>query len=461
MLLSVERKGAYANLELQKLTPAPGREPYGRGGARHPEHRPGPALDARDTGLLTELVYGVLRRQNTLDWVIDQFSKVPAARMNYIAHNIVRLGIYQLLFLERVPVSAACNESVELAKTWRIGGLAGFVNGLLRNIARQRDEITYPDPEQDPVLHISVKYSHPSWLVERWLGRFGREETIALCKADNEPPPVVLRCNTLRIDSQGLLRRLEQEGAAVQQSLLIPEALRVEPHISITGLPSFQDGCFAVQDESSMLASLVLRPQPGSVVLDACAGPGGKTSHLAQLMKNSGRVLAFDIHPHRLQLIEDACRRLGITIVATRLQDAAAPPEDILGVVDYLLVDAPCSGLGVIRRRPDLRWKVREQDLGEHARQQKHLVSEASKCLKPGGIMLYSTCSTEPEENGEVVEAFLDGHEHWESVDISGLVPPSFLIDGADHRMAQQGRLQLLPHRHGTDGFFLAALRKR
>jgi 16S rRNA (cytosine967-C5)-methyltransferase len=453
VLLSVEKKGAYANLALQKLTSAKGAPASGR--------PPGAAMDARDTGLLTELVYGVLRRQSTLDWVIDQFSKVPVARMNYIARNIVRLGVYQLLFLERVPVSAACNESVELTKTWKIDGLSGFVNGLLRNIARRRDQIAYPDPDQEPVLHVSVKYSHPVWLVERWLRRFGREQTIALCRANNEPPPVVLRCNTLRIDPEGLARRLEQEGVAVHQSPLIPEALRVAPHMSITGLPSFRDGCFAVQDESSMLAALVLRPQPGSVVLDACAGPGGKTSHLAQLMGNNGRLLAFDIHPQRLRLIDDTCRRLGVTIVSTRLQDAAAPPEDVLGMVDYLLVDAPCSGLGVIRRRPDLRWKVRQQDLAEHARQQKQMLSEVSKCLKPGGIMLYSTCSTEPEENGEVVAAFLDGHEHWESVDISRLMPPTFLIDDADHRMAQQGRLQLLPHRHGTDGFFLAVLRKR
>ncbi|MGD0621249.1 MAG: 16S rRNA (cytosine(967)-C(5))-methyltransferase RsmB [Thermacetogeniaceae bacterium] len=449
MLLSVERKGAYANLALQKLMSAPG-APWARR----------PALEARDAGLLTELVYGVLRRQNTLDWVIDQFSKVPVARMNYITRNIVRLGVYQLLFLERVPVSAACNESVELAKTWRLGDLSGFVNGLLRNIARRRDEISYPDPDQDPVLHISVKYSHPVWLVERWLQRFGQEETIALCRANNEPPPVVLRCNTLRIDPQGLLRMLEQEGIAVRPSPLIPEAVRVAPHISITGLPSFRAGCFAVQDESSMLASLVLRPQPGSMVVDACAGPGGKTTHLAQLMENCGRLLAFDVHPHRLRLIADACRRLGVTIVSTRLQDAATPPEDTLGLVDYLLVDAPCSGLGVIRRRPDLRWKAQAPDLAAHARQQKQILNGISKCLKTGGIMLYSTCSTEPEENGDVVAAFLSSHDHWETVDISRLAPPSFLIDGADRRMAEQGRFQLLPHRHGTDGFFLAALRK-
>ena len=208
-----------------------------------------------------------------------------------------------------------------------------------------------------------------------------------------------------------------------------------------------------------MLASIVLQPKPGSLVVDACAGPGGKTTHLAQLMEDRGRLLAFDVHPHRLRLITDACRRLGITIVSTCLQDAAVP-RGYPGQADYLLVDAPCSGLGVIRRRSDLRWRVQEQDLSEHARQQKQMLDGSSKCLKPGGIMLYSTCSTEPEENGEVVAAFLSSHEHWQAVDISRIVPPSFLIDDDDRRMAELGCLQLMPHRQGTDGFFLAALKR-
>ena len=184
MLLAVDREGAYANLALQKSSS-------------------GLALSAKDTALLTELVYGALRRQKTLDWVIDQFSKVPVARMNYIVRNIVRLGVYQLLFLERVPAAAACNESVELAKSWKLGDLAGFVNGLLRNIARHQAAITYPELDKNPVLHISVKYSHPAWLVERWLKRYGLEETISFCRANNEAPPVVLRCNTLMISPEG------------------------------------------------------------------------------------------------------------------------------------------------------------------------------------------------------------------------------------------------------------------
>ncbi len=441
VLLAVDRDGAYANLVLQ---------------ASASDHPLGP----QDAALLTELVYGTLRWKNTLDWVIDQFSKTPVARMNQIVRPIVRLGAYQLLFLERVPAAAACNEAVELAKTWKLGGLAGFVNGLLRNIARHRNDIDFPALDEDPVLHISVKYSHPAWLVRRWLRRYGPEETMAFCSANNEPPPVVLRCNTLRIEPDALLRSLEQEGVAAVPSPLIPEGLRLTQHVILKNLPSFQAGYFTVQDESSMLASLVLRPEAGSVAIDACAGPGGKTTHLAQIMKNSGKLLAFDVHEHRLRLIRDACRRLGVTIVSTCLRDAADPPGEIIGQADYLLVDAPCSGLGVIRRRPDLRWRVQEQDLPAHSRQQQQILAGASRCLKPGGVMLYSTCSSEPEENGDVVAAFLDSHEHWRAQDITTLVPPALLRLDDDCLMAKQGWFQLLPHRHGTDGFFLAALKK-
>jgi 16S rRNA (cytosine967-C5)-methyltransferase len=442
VLLAVEKEGAYANLALQKsrshLVPEP-----------------------REAALLTELVNGVLRWRNTLDWAIGRFSKVPVARMNYIVRNIVRLGVYQLLFLERVPAAAACNESVELAKRWGLDGLAGFVNGLLRAIARQRSEIDYPPLDGEPALHISVRYSHPAWLVSRWLGRFDTEETIALCRANNEPPPVVLRCNTLKIGPPELRLRLEREGVNASPSPLLPGALRVTQSVSIAELPSFREGCFAVQDESSILASLVLRPQPGSLVVDACAGPGGKTTHLAQLMGNSGRLLAFDVHPHRLRLVQEACLRLGAGMVETRLHDATTPAEDMAEMADYLLVDAPCSGLGVIRRRPDLRWRAQEDDLAGHGRQQRQILDAMSRCLKPGGTMLYSTCSTEPEENGEVVETFLQEHEDWRALDISDRVPPALLNSDDDRRMAGRGCLQLLPHRHGTDGFFLAALNRK
>lgn len=441
VLLAVEREGAYANLFLQKI-------------------RRTVKLDANDLALLTELVYGTLRMQGTVDWVLDQFSKVPVSRMNYIVRNIMRLGVYQILFLDRVPPRAACNEAVEQAKRWKIKGLAGFVNGVLRNIARNREQLSYPDLEQDPIQHISVKYSHPSWLVRRWLKRFGEEETIALCQANNQSPPVVLRCNTLKVSPGELRRELERENILTRPSHLVPEGLIVEKLTFLPELKLFRDGCFAVQDESSMLASLVLDPAPGSFVIDACSGPGGKTTHLAQLMENRGEILALDVHNHRLKLVAKTCQRLGIDIVETRLLDASKLEGKVEKKAEYILVDAPCSGLGVIRRRPDLRWRVQPGDLLRHAEQQLEILISAGRCLARDGLLLYSTCSTEPEENNGVVRRFLAECEEFQLEKIAPKIPFPLVLD-EDKISASLGFLQLLPHRHSTDGFFLACLRKR
>ncbi|HAA89271.1 MAG: Ribosomal RNA small subunit methyltransferase B [Thermoanaerobacterales bacterium 50_218] len=440
VLLAVEQEGAFANLVLRKIAL-------------------GNRLKKVDVNLLTELVYGTLRFQNALDWVIDQFSSVPVKKMHPVIRNIVRTGVYQLLYLDRIPASAACNEAVKLTKRWNLGGLAGFVNGLLRSIARNVGEISYPSLEDDPVLHISVKYSHPAWLVERWLSRFGREETINLCKANNQVPPLVLRCNTLKTSPEKLQELLEKEGIAAEPSPLLPEGLRTRNIPFLAELDAFQEGLFVAQDESSMLASHLLNPCPGSFVVDACSGPGGKTTHLAQLMKNQGKILALDIHEHRLKLVEEACFRLGISIVETRLLDARALPEELWEKADYLLVDVPCSGLGVIRRRPDLRWRVQESELEKYSQQQLEILSGASRCLKRGGILVYSTCSTEPEENLDVVSRFLAANPDFEVKDIRPRLPFS-LDDHRDRETAAAGYLQLLPHRHHTDGFFLACLEK-
>ncbi len=440
VLLAVEREGAYANLALQKLTRS-----------RH--------LNAAEMALLTELVYGSLRYRYTLDWIINQFSRIPVERMNYIIRNIIRLGVYQILFLERVPAAAACNEAVSLAKKWKLENLAGFVNALLRNITRHREEIQYPPLREAPVLHISVKYSHPMWLVERWLKRFGVEETIALCKTNNESPPLVLRCNTLKASPEKLRKTLEEEKISVQPSSLIPEGVRVSHLTFLPELTSFREGLFVVQDESSMLASLILNPLPGSFVIDACSGPGGKTTHLAQIMRNKGKIFAFDVHEHRLKLVRETCHRLGISILETRLLDARVLPEELRGKADYLLADVPCSGLGVIRRRPDLRWRVQAEQLPGHHQEQLAILEGVHKCLKKGGILLYSTCSTEPEENLQAITRFLTDHPNFEPEDITSSIPFP-LVYREDRATARDGYLQLLPHRHGTDGFFLACLKK-
>ncbi len=438
VLLAVEKDGAYANLELRKLTRTL-------------------KLGHSDMALLTELVYGTLRRQGTLDWVIEQYSTVPVSKMNYTIRTIIRMGVYQLLYLDRVPSRAACSEAVELAKSRGIHGLSGFVNALLRSISRSKDSISYPDPDKELALYLSIKYSHPLWLVERWLMRFGKEETASLCAVNNEPPPVVLRCNTLKTTPGHLRKKLKEEGLKVRPSALVPEGIIVEKRSFLPELKSFRDGYYAVQDESSMIASSVLNPVPGAFVIDACSGPGGKTTHLAQLMKNRGRILALDVHEHRLKLVDGACRRLGMTIVKTRHLDARELPNKLSERADYILVDVPCSGLGVIRRRPELRWRVERGDLSRHAVQQMEILGQASKCLKTGGLLLYSTCSTEPEENIGVVNSFLMEYTGFKSEELRLPFP---LVNSRDKIDVKKGFLQLLPHQHGTDGFFLACLRK-
>lgn len=440
LLLMVERLDTYANLALQKV--------------------PTTGLSTADMAFLTELVYGALRHQGTLDWVINQYSNMPVDRMHDVVRNILRLGTYQLLFMDKVPDSAAVNTAVELTRAWKLKGLSGFVNGVLRTIARRRENIAYPDLLTDPVRHISYKHSHPQWLVRRWLTRFGTDETIALCTANNETPPMSVRCNTLKISVEQLRCEFNKAGLSASSSLLVPDGLQVERMNRITAMPAFQSGLFVVQDESSMLVSHVLGPKPGAVVVDSCAGPGGKATHLAQLMENRGRLWAFDIHEHRLQLIKATAGRLGIDIIETCPGDATNLPEQLYETADYLLIDAPCSGLGVIRRRPDLRWKVREADLDRHARQQLALLNGSIACLKKGCSLIYSTCSTEPEENIGVIRSFLKTHSEFELSDITDLLP--FTLESEEDRLeAGQGYLQLLPQRYNTDGFFLAYLRKK
>ncbi|MGB9792634.1 MAG: 16S rRNA (cytosine(967)-C(5))-methyltransferase RsmB [Thermacetogeniaceae bacterium] len=440
VLLAVEKEGAYANLALQKLRSL---------------HR----LKTPDAALLTELVYGTLRWQNTLDWVINQFSKLPVDKMNSVVRNILRLGAYQLLFLERIPPPAACNEAVKLAKLWGLEQLGGFVNGVLRNIVRNKEKIIYPSLDENPSLHISVKYSHPLWLVDRWLERWGEKETISLCIANNETPPLVLRCNTLKTTPEKLLQELTEDGISVVPSPYIPEGLRVSQINHLNELRSYKAGYFVVQDESSMLASLILQPEEGSFVLDACSGPGGKTTHLAQIMRNKGKILALDIHEHKLRLVAETAERLGISIIERRLLDARSLPEELHGKADYVLVDVPCSGLGVIRRRPELRWRLNPEKLSLYPQQQLEILKGAAVAVKKGGVLVYSTCSTEPEENRDVISRFLQEAVGFQPEDITDLIPFP-LVHEVDQQTAKAGYIQLMPHRHGTDGFFIARLRK-
>jgi 16S rRNA (cytosine967-C5)-methyltransferase len=332
------------------------------------------------------------------------------------------------------------------------------VNGVLRNLARREKEIELPDPSEDPVKYLAIAGSHPGWMVGRWLERYGFQETLALCEANNRPAPQWVRANTLKQSPDELAEALSRMGIESHPSRLVEEGLRLEGQVNYSEMEIHRSGCFYIQDESSMLVAHAMGPGEGQRVVDACAGPGGKTSHLAQLMKNSGEIRALDLHQHKLALVEANCRRLGVTNVSTQALDARQLPGDLAGWADCVLVDAPCSGLGVLRRRPDLRWRREPDAVRQLPELQKELVRAAAGCLKPGGTLIYSTCTLEPEENEEVAG--------W-AVKYCGLRPDTLEPylgkgdwSGEDRRKMSGGDISLFPHRHGTDGFFISRLRR-
>lgn len=438
ILTQVETEKAYANLLLQKRL------------AHYPE--------ARDRQFITMLVNGVLKHRLTLDFALRQHLSKPLSSLPHPVRSILRIGAWQLLFMEKVPPAVAVNETVELTKSGQ-HKYAGLVNSVLRQVDTRGWDLPWPDSKREGVRYLSVRYSHPEWLVRRWLKRWGFEETEALCRANNEPAPTWIRTNTLNTSRTELEERLAQEGVKTEMGKRVPESLIIREFGAVEKLKSFQEGLFTVQDESSQLVAHVLAPAPNMQVLDACSAPGGKTTHLAQLMQNQGLILAFDVHTHKLHLIEELAERLGVRIIEPHLGDARELPGVKPLSQERVLVDAPCSGLGVVRRKADLRWQKEEQDLLGLPELQLAILEKAAACVALGGELLYSTCTVEPEENFEVAKAFRQAHPEFEPVDLRESLPFT-LVDEQDARQAAKGMLQLLPHRHGMDGFFLAKFRR-
>lgn len=411
-------------------------------------------LQGPDRGLLTELVYGVLRRQGTLDYIINRFSKQKSERLERSVLVLLRIGLYQIFYLDRVPVSAAVNETVKLAKVLAPRA-SGFVNAVLRSADRERDDIAYPDKENDPVGYLSTFYSHPSWLVAGWIGQLGFAEAESLAKAMAEPPPLTIRTNTLKTSREELMERLASEGVQCEATRFSPLGVRIITAGSVARLQSFRDGLFTVQDESSQLAVMFLSPEPGEKVLDACAAPGGKATHMAQLMGNSGEIIACDVIGRKLRLIGENAARLGISCIKTVPLDTARPLNSIKDAsFQKILLDAPCSGLGVIRRNPEGKWWKTAADVAELVRGQKTILENLAGNLKRGGILLYATCSTTREENEAVIDDFLSRHADFVLEDLRILFP------AYSELFTEQGCFRGWPHRQGMDGFFAARLKK-
>ncbi len=434
ILYQVNEEGAYANLALDKAL------------------FPCTWLDPRDRGFITEIVYGSVKNRGKLDYVLNQFASTKVSKMDKWTRNLLRMSLYQILFLDKVPDSAAVNEAVKLAKHY--GHVDKFVNAVLRNILRGMDTIQWPDKEKNPVQYLMVQYSFPQWMVERFIRQYGLEDAEALCDWYNRPAAMWIRTNTLKTTCAELKQILEKEGLSVTESRHTPEGLKIENAVNLHKLKAFQQGLFTVQDESSMLVALAAEPAPGQRVLDVCSAPGGKTTHMAQLMKNKGTIFACDIHKHRLELIAENCKRLGISNVELVQQDGTKLTKRWQEPFDVVLCDVPCSGLGVLGRRADARWAKESEDIEGLCRIQKKILEEAAQLVVPGGTLIYSTCTIAPEENQEMVKSFIKDHPEYE---LDETLTDCWLnVD-----KGEAGYVQFLPFVDDMDGFFIARMMRR
>lgn len=437
IIQKVLRENAYSNIALKK-----GLEQSG--------------LSRVDKALVTEIVNGTLKNLIKIDWIAAQFVKISEKKLDKHIQDIIRMGIYQIMYLDRIPDSAVCNEGANLARKYSNEGAVKFVNGVLRNISRSKESIKYPDKEKDAVKYLSVYYSHPEWIVKKWLEDFSYDFTEKLLAANNEVPHFTIRSNRLKTDRDALRSVLEQEGVECSEGLYNPEALYIKGTSSIEDKQSFKDGLYQVQDESSMLIGRILAPKAGELIVDVCSAPGGKTTHAAELMDNKGIIIARDIHKHKLDLIEQTCKRLGIDIVKTQLFNAKDLDETLVDKADRVLLDAPCSGLGVMRRKPDLRWKKSPDNFDELSRLQLHILETAAKYVKPQGTLVYSTCTINRSENIDVIESFLRTRADFYLEDLS-----DFLPENLESQSKSKGYVEIFPNIHGIDGFFIARLRRR
>ncbi len=433
-LVRVEEDGAYLNLVLPSLLQN---------------------VSPVERALAVQIATGTIQRLNTVDWVINLYSRRNLDTYTPWLRNLLRLSAYQILFLDRVPHYALVNEAVRLARRFGHRGVAGLTNALLRRIAAESTGLPWPDSTVKPAEYLSLKHSQPLWLVDRLISRLGFAEAESWCLASNRKPLISIRPNLLRTDSAALIDKLRSEGLEASTSPVAPAMLRLAEGASPASADSFSEGLFTIQGESSALVAPLLAPQPGELVIDLCSAPGGKTTHLAELMSDSGRVYACDLHQGRLQLVEKAARRLGLQSITTVTVDGRNPGDQNLPLVDAILVDAPCSGLGVIRRLPEIKWRRNEEDLLRMQAVQLELLTSAARLLKPGGKLLYSVCTTEPEETEAVAAAFNRAHQQFMPEELLSSLPSLLQRDQENSET-----IKLWPHRHDLDGFFIARWRK-
>jgi 16S rRNA (cytosine967-C5)-methyltransferase len=406
-------------------------------------------LSDKDKGLVTEIVYGTLRRLKTIDMIIQSFVRDMSV-MDSRTLNIIRIAIYQMEFLDKVPSYAACNEAVELAKEVSEKD-SKLVNGILRNYVK-KDGIM--DIEfRNRVDEIAYKFSFEPWMIRMFIKQYGEKETIKILTGLNYTPKVTVRVNNLKYDYDQVFEELEALDYEVYEGSVCPEAIAIKGGRSIESNPLFEEGKITVQDESAMLVAPLLEIEDGQTVIDLCSAPGGKTTHISELLNNTGEVLAFDLHEQKLDLIKNTSQRLGITNIKLEQMDATKLNSKLVGLSDRVLIDVPCSGIGIIKKKPEIKWTKKRNDLKDLVEIQRQIMDNAWEYLRIGGIMLYSTCTLNKEENEQNIEWFLNKHKDAEIVKV-------FIGKGENFEYDKLGTLTILPN-EDMDGFFIAKLKKK
>lgn len=436
VLLEVTRDGEYSHIALRNVL---SKYQY---------------LDKKERAFITRVTEGTLEHMIEIDYIINQFSNVKVNKMKPVIRCIIRSAVYQLKYMDSVPDSAVCNEAVKLATKKGFHTLKGFVNGVLRNIVRNLDKIEYPS-EENYVEYLSVKYSMPTWILEQWLAVFDKKTVECMLEDFLKEKPTTIRCNLNQCSVEELVETLQNEGVTVEKHPYLPYALWISGYDYLADLMSFQTGMFYVQDISSMLVAHLADPKQGDTVIDVCAAPGGKSIHVAELLKGTGRVEARDLTDYKVGLIQENIERTQMQNMTAVKWDATVLDEDAVGTVDIVIADLPCSGLGVMGKKTDLKYKMTLDSAKELAALQKEILAKVQAYVKPEGTLVYSTCTVHVRENMENVNWFLKQYPEFELVPIQTLLPEELR-----ESVEKEGCLQFIPGVHKSDGFFIAKFRK-
>lgn len=428
ILYRIEKENAYSNIVLDSIF-----SQYN--------------IEARDKSFISQLVYGTITYKITIDYIISKYSKIKIKKISDWILNILRLGVYQIVFLDKIPKRAVVNESVNLAKKYGHIKSSGFVNAMLKNVSENElEELSF----DEVIDEISITTSHEKWFIEKLINEYGVDISRSICEYNNIEPPVYVRINTLKITVDEFKKELDKIEIYYEDSI-VPNTLKIDKLYSLLESSLFKNGYFSIQDNAASLASYILEVNEGDNVLDMCSSPGGKTTHMAEMMNNKGSITACDIYEKRLNLVNKAANRLGITCINTRLNDGTKLNNDFIDKFDKVLVDAPCSGFGVIRRKIDIKYQKVEQDIESIKEIQYMILKNASKYVKIGGNIVYSTCTIFKEENDDIINKFLKENNNFKKIDISNKII---------NNMNKNGCIQVLPHIHNLDGFYISKLER-